>query len=145
MITSVLKLWGIELKTIRLILSIIAIHTHILTIIAQRTLLTRRTEPINDCFLFHYPYKVLHCQNNTDPCQLNNTYDVPQCTYYYFEMTHLITMVTSVITWHYALRYFVVRLVGIVRWMMFRANDQPRKFCCCCLVFRTSFRILICR
>ncbi|CAF4263133.1 unnamed protein product, partial [Rotaria sordida] len=93
----------------RSILLIIATHIQVLMLIVIKTLFIRRTEPVNDCFSFHYPYKVLECENNRDPCRLNETESIPKCTYYYFEMTHLITMVTSIITWHYALRYFVAK------------------------------------
>ncbi|CAF2716506.1 unnamed protein product [Rotaria sp. Silwood2] len=116
----------------RSILLIIATHVQVLMLIIIRTLFIRRSESVNDCFSFHYPYKVLECENNRDPCRLNETESIPKCTYYYFEMTHLITMVTSVITWHYALRYFVVKLVCFVRWAFFRDNDQPRISCLCC-------------
>jgi hypothetical protein len=81
---------------------------------------------------FHYPYQVLQCEDKRDPCQLNDTGSVPICTYYYFEMTNVITMVTTLIPWHYALRYFVIKLVRLVRWTLFRDDDRPRRVCCCC-------------
>jgi hypothetical protein len=123
----------------RLILFIISIHIQVLILIAIRTVLTRRSEVINDCFLFPYPYQILECDNKRDPCRLNDTDTAPKCTYYHFELANIITMVTSVITWHYALRYFVVKLIRLVRWTLFRDDDQPRKLCCCC---RTTPRML---
>ncbi|CAF3759888.1 unnamed protein product [Rotaria sp. Silwood1] len=116
----------------RSILLIIATHIQVLMLIVIRTLFIRRSEPVHDCFSFHYPYKVLECENSRDPCRLNETESSPKCTYYYFQMTHLIPMVTSIITWHYALRYFVVKLICFVRWALFRDNDQPRMLCWCC-------------
>ncbi len=99
------------------------------------------SEFINDCESFHYPYLVLECEDQRDPCEYNSTQIAPKCTYYHLETTNFITMVTSVITWYYALRYFIIKLVRIVRWILFRDDDQPRKCCCCC---RTTPRMLRC-
>ncbi|CAF1399207.1 unnamed protein product [Rotaria sordida] len=115
----------------RIILLIIAIHIHVLMMIVTRTLFIRRTDSVNDCMLFRQPYRVLECENNRDPCALNDTSEsFPKCSYYYFEMNNIITMVTSVVTWHYALCYFVVKIVCFIRWRLFRGDDQPRMLCC---------------
>ncbi|CAF3212617.1 unnamed protein product [Rotaria sp. Silwood2] len=67
-----------------LVLPIIATHVHVLMFVAINTLLDRRNESIDDCFKFHDPYEVLQCENNIDPCRVNNTENIPKCTYYYF-------------------------------------------------------------
>jgi hypothetical protein len=128
----------------RSILFIISTHIQVLTLVAIRTLATRQSELINDCFSFHSPYQVLQCEGARDPCQLNDTETAPKCSYYLFEQTNFITMVTSVITWHYALRYLVVKLVRFVRWILFRDNDQPRMlYWCCCRATPCALRWLM--
>ncbi|CAF4263018.1 unnamed protein product [Rotaria sp. Silwood2] len=57
----------------RSILLIIATHVQVLMLIIIRTLFIRRSESVHDCFSFHYPYKVLECENNRDPCRVNET------------------------------------------------------------------------
>ncbi|CAF3872461.1 unnamed protein product [Adineta steineri] len=128
----------------RLVLPIITTHIQILLIIAIQTIFIRKTELIEDCLSFYSPYEILQCDDNNDPCQLNNTGYVPKCTYYYFEMSHVITMITSLITWHYGLRYLVIKLVRFIRWIMFRNDDQPRMLCCFCCCFRSKQRIIKC-
>lgn len=123
----------------RSILFIICTHIQILMLVALRTLITRRSETITDCTTFHYPYEILICENNRDPCEFNKTnIDPPKCIYYHCEMANLITTVTTIITWYYALRYFIIKLVRLVRWINFRDNDHPKKsFCCCRPTVRT--------
>ena len=116
----------------RSILFIIGTHIHVLIVVAIRMLYTRRREFIKDCYSFHSPYEILQCEDQQDPCQFNITGTAPRCTYYYFEASNFITMVTTVVTWHHALRYFIVKLVRLLRWMLFRNDDQPRRVCCCC-------------
>ncbi len=129
----------------RIILLIIAIHIQVLMLIMIKTLFIRRSELVNDCFSFHFPSKVLLCEDNRNPCQSNHTESLPKCFYYYFEMSNIITMVTSLITWHYALRYLVVKLVRFIRWVMFRDDDQPRMLCsCCCRPTRRRIRCIMC-
>ena len=126
----------------RSILFIIATHIQVLILVAIGTVYIRRSELVKDCYSFHYPYEILECENQRDPCQFNDTETAPKCTYYHFELTNFITMVTTVVTWHYALRYFIVKLVRLLRWMLFRNDDQPRRMCCCCC--RASPRCLRC-
>jgi hypothetical protein len=115
----------------RLMLFTIAIHIQILMNIAARTLFIRQTTLVNDCKSLQIPFEVLQCENNQDPCSSNGTETIIKCTYYSFQTNNLITMVTSVITWHYALRYFIIKFIRFVRWILFNNNDQPRKLCCC--------------
>lgn len=93
--------------------------------------------------IIYYPYQILECENKRDPCQFNYTEIAPKCTYYHFELINVITMVTSIITWHYALRYLIVKLIRLVRWALFRDNDQPRRLCCCCRVSPCTLRCLM--
>ncbi|CAF0798481.1 unnamed protein product [Adineta ricciae] len=129
----------------RSILLIFAIHIQTFLMIGIQTVFDRRKESINDCWSFHMPYEVLQCEDQRDPCGYNDTTGTsPKCTFYHFEMAHLITVVTSIVTWHYALRYFVVKLIRFARWAMFRDNDQPRKVCwCCCLATPRYLRFIM--
>jgi hypothetical protein len=127
----------------RAILFVISTHIQVLMLVAIRTLFTRRNELVNDCFSFHYPDKVLQCEDKRDPCRLNDTETDPKCTYYHFEQTNIITMVTSVITWHYALRYLIVKLIRFVQWILFRDDDRPRKWFCCCRITPCMLRGLM--
>lgn len=127
----------------RLILPIICIHVQVLLLIASRTVFIRRTETINDCWEYHFPSEILQCDSLDDPCHVNATEGGkgPKCAFYYFETNHLISMVTSMVTWHYALRYFIVKIVRFIRWIIFTDEDQPRRFCCCC---RPTRRVMQC-
>ncbi|CAF0840679.1 unnamed protein product [Adineta steineri] len=126
----------------RIMLFITAIHIQLLMYIAVTTLLIRTTILVSDCKSLQLPLEFLQCQNNQDPCPSNGTETPIQCTYYSFEMTNIITMVTSVISWHYGLRYFAVKLIRFIRWTLFHNNDRPRKlFCCRC---RATIRRLRC-
>ena len=118
----------------RPILSIIAIHSHVLMVVAIRSLFVRKTELVNDCLFVHHPQKVFQCEYNRDSYRSNNDENVSKCKYYYFETNHLITMVASLVTWHYALRHFVVKLVRFSRWILFRSDNRLRTFCSCYLV-----------
>ena len=122
----------------RLILFIICIHIQILLLITTRTLFIRKSELVNDCYTFPRPYEILQCEQNKDPCRLNGTESIPKCTFYHFELSNFITMVTSVVTWHYALRYFIVKLMRFIQWALFSDDDQLRK-CCCYFQMKTMF------
>ncbi|CAF1392612.1 unnamed protein product [Adineta ricciae] len=114
----------------RLMLFTVAVHVQVLMLIAIRTLFLRQSIAISDCVSFDFPLDVLQCDNNQSPCSSNGTESVVKCTYYSFQTTNIITAVTSVSTWHYALRYCVVKLIRFARWSTFRNDDQPRNFCC---------------
>ncbi len=128
----------------RSILFIASTHLQVLLLISIRTLFVRQSEFVNDCESFHYPYLVLECEDRRDPCEYNSTQIAPKCIYYHFQTTNFITMVTSIITWHYALRYFIIKLIRLVRWFLFRDNDQPRKCCFCCRMTPRMLRFLMC-
>ena len=125
----------------RLIVFIICIHIQILLLIAIKTSIIQKSELVADCSTFPRPYEILQCEQNRDPCRLNDTESVPKCTYYHFDLTNSITTVTSVVTWHYALRYFNVKLIRFIRWAIFSDDDQPRK---CCCYFQTKQMVLRC-
>ncbi|UJR17002.1 hypothetical protein I4U23_003900 [Adineta vaga] len=128
----------------RVVLLIAVTHIQVILIIMIRTLFVRQNELINDCSSFREPYQILQCDDRRDPCRFNETETIPKCTYFYFEISHIITMVTSIITWHYALRYFIVKLIRIVRWLLFCDNDRPRKICwCCCRATPSCLRFIM--
>lgn len=127
----------------RSILFIIVTHIQILILIAMRTSIDKRSELVNDCSTFYDPYQILQCENNRDPCRFNDTETAPKCSYYYFEVNNVILTITSIITWHYSLRYLIVKLVRFIRWILFCDNDQPRRLCFCCQATPCILRCLM--
>ncbi|UJR17062.1 hypothetical protein I4U23_003959 [Adineta vaga] len=115
----------------RAMVFIFAVHVQILMMIAIRTLFSRQTILVKDCTSLKFPLEMLQCENDQLPCPSNATENVVKCVYYSFQMTNLITMSTSVITWHNALRYSVIKLIRFIRWILFHGNDQPRNLCSC--------------